>query len=575
MSELLIKNAAVCDPVNGIDCDKMDLAVKDGKIVETTSLSSNAKEIDADGKLTMAGAFDGHTHWAGKINVGRMMSPHDMRRNPIPGLSGKEAPTETTRAQAGYATPNTYAIGYRYAKMGYTTATEAALPLLNARHVHEEFESIPILDRFGLSLFGDNWMVMEYIRDNEPEKLAAYVAWALKSSRGYGIKIVNPGGGESWSWGKNVTGLYDNVPNFDVTPADILLNLGKTNERLNLPHSVHIHCNNLGKPGNYETTLETMKLMENNIKPKRDRQAAHFTHLQFHSYAGNGWRDFKSGAPMVADYLNTTENLTFDLGQVIFGPAMTMTADGPLEYANSRMLHEKWSNKDVELEGTSGVVPIDYKKKVFVNAVQWAIGLELGLLVDDPWKAMFTTDNPNGGSFVNYPEAYTYLMSSKKRDEIMSQFTDTTFDRIKLPDIDRELSLYELAIMTRGVPSKIYSMPQKGNLGVGADADIAIYDLKPDEVDTTVENDKVVKAFRGTNYTIKDGNVVVKDGDIASSPIGKTYWVNATNIPNGETENMHAELAQKFKRYYTVQQSNYMVEDEYIPRPVELEMEEA
>ncbi|NOR48531.1 MAG: amidohydrolase family protein, partial [Methanosarcinaceae archaeon] len=210
MSELLIKNAVVCDPINNINCENMDISVKDGKIVE--SVSSGAKVIDAGGKLTMAGGVDGHTHCAGKINVGRFMSPHDMRMTNVPGLSGKEAPTATTRAQVGYNTPNAFAIGYRYAKLGYTTITEAAIPIIGARHTHEEFEAIPILDKLGLTLFGSNWQVMEYIRDDEPDKLAAYVAWGLKASRGYGIKIVNPGGGEAWGWGKNVSGLDDPVP---------------------------------------------------------------------------------------------------------------------------------------------------------------------------------------------------------------------------------------------------------------------------------------------------------------------------------------------------------------------------
>ena len=31
---------------------------------------------------------------------------------------------------------------------------------------------------------------------------------------------------------------------------------------LNLPHSIHLHTNNLGLPGNYTTTLETMKALE-------------------------------------------------------------------------------------------------------------------------------------------------------------------------------------------------------------------------------------------------------------------------------------------------------------------------
>ncbi len=77
---------------------------------------------------------------------------------------------------------------------GTQPSVKLQFPLLAARHTHEEFKEIPILDKMGgLSLFGSNWQVMEYIRDKEPEKLAAYIAWGgLKASRGYGVKIVNP-----------------------------------------------------------------------------------------------------------------------------------------------------------------------------------------------------------------------------------------------------------------------------------------------------------------------------------------------------------------------------------------------
>ncbi len=571
MSEILIKNANVCDPAQGINCETMDLCIRDGKIVE--SVSESAEVIDAAGRLTMAGGFDGHTHSAGKINVGRFMNPNDARRTLVPGLSGPEARTEKTRAQVGYNTPNTYAIGYRYAKLGYTTICEAAIPMLAARHTHEEFKEIPILDKMGLSLFGSNWQVMEYVRDKEPEKLAAYVAWGLKASRGYGVKIVNAGGGEAWGWGKNVSGLYDPVPNFDVTPAEILMGLAEANEKLQLPHSVHVHCNNLGKPGNYETTIETMKMFEK-VKPTVDRQALHVTHVQFNAYAGTSWRDFETGAPMVADYLNGANHLTFDLGQVIFGPAVTMTADGPVEYANSRMLHEKWSNQDIELEDASGVVPLSYSPKSFINAVQWAIGIELALLVEDPWKIMFTTDSPNGGSFVNYPEAFTYLMSAKKREQVISGFGKMALDRMVLPGLDRELSFYELAIMTRSMQSKMYSRPEKGNLKVGSDADVAIYDIITSDIDPSVEHEKVKQAFSGAAYTLKDGNIVVKDGKIEATPMGRTYWVNA-KVPADIDSAMNKDTDIKFKKYYTVSKSNYMVEDSYLPNPVEIRTEGA
>ena len=36
----------------------------------------------------------------------------------------------------------------------------------------------------------------------------------------------------------------------------------------------------------------------------------------------------------------------------------------------------------------------NYRENDFYNAVQWAIGLELFLLIDDPWRVFFTTDHP-------------------------------------------------------------------------------------------------------------------------------------------------------------------------------------
>jgi formylmethanofuran dehydrogenase subunit A len=44
-------------------------------------------------------------------------------------------------------------------------------------------------------------------------------------------------------------------------------------------------------------------------------------------------------------------------------------------------------------------VPITYKEKSLVHALQWAIGLEWLLLVQDPWCIALSTDHPNGNSF--------------------------------------------------------------------------------------------------------------------------------------------------------------------------------
>lgn len=553
---MIIKGGIVYDPTNGIFGEEMDIFLEKGKVVE----EAKGEEIDARGLLVMPGGVDAHTHIAGtKVNMGRIMRPEDAK-------SGLEPKTKILRPCTGYTVPNCYAIGYRYARMGYTTAFEAATPIIESRHTHEELEEIPIVDKGALTLFGSNWEVLECVRDGDLDKLAAYVAWGLRASRGYGVKVVNPGGGEAWGFGSNVKGLDDPVPNFDTTPREIIRGLVKANEMLNLPHSVHLHTNNLGKPGNYTTALETMDTVKD-ITSTRDRQVLHVTHMQFSSYGGTGWRDFESEAPQIAEYFNRNDHVTMDMGQLIFGNATTMTADGPLEYNNARLLHAKWSNHDIELEDSSGVVPLVYGRKMPVNAIQWAIGLELALLTESPWKTLLTTDHPNGGPFVNYPEVITLLMSGAKREEEMATLHELVAKRTVLPTIEREMDWGDIAVMTRAAPAKVLGLAEKGHLGVGADADVTVYDLRPENIDPARDHKRVKEALGRVKYTIKGGEVVVRDGEIVAVPRGRTYWVDAS-VPEKDAERVQTDLVEKFEKYYSIQKSNYMVQDAYVTDPV-------
>ena len=550
---MIIKGGIVYDPANGIYGDEMDLFIDQGRM----ATKAKGEEIDARGLLVMPGGVDAHSHIAGKkVNTGRIMSPNDSRL-------GTQPRTTVCRPSTGYTVPNCYAMGYRYARMGYTTAFEAATPILEARHTHEELEEIPIIDKGALTLFGNNWQVMECVRDKDLSKLAAYVAWGLRAARGYGVKIVNPGGGEAWGFGANVKGVNDPVPNFDVTPSEIIIGLAKANEMLHLPHSIHLHFNNLGKPGNYTTAIETLDLLKD-INPSRMRQVVHVAHMQFSAYGGTSWRDFESKAPVIADYFNAHNHATMDMGQLLFGSATTMTADAPLEYGNARLTHNKWSNHDIELEESSGVVPMTYFRKMLVNAVQWAIGLELALLVNDPWKVLMTTDHPNGSPFVNYPEVITLLMSKPKRDLEMATLHEQVQKRTGLGGIERELDWTDIAIMTRAAPARILGLEDKGHLGPGADGDVSIYNIRPEEVDTSQDHVLVKKALATALYTIKGGVVVSKEGQILATPPGRTFWVDAA-VPQADTDRLMIDLEEKFAKYYSVQISNYAVQDAYLP----------
>src|ERR1700731_3883817 len=56
------------------------------------------------------------------------------------------------RPGTGGMTPTTFATGYLYAGMGWTTVNEAAVPILSAKHTHEEMHDIPIVDKSTLLL---------------------------------------------------------------------------------------------------------------------------------------------------------------------------------------------------------------------------------------------------------------------------------------------------------------------------------------------------------------------------------------------------------------------------------------
>jgi len=532
---LRIVNGEVYDPINGINGEVRTICVADGKIVADTGAGQT---IDASGMVVMPGGVDMHCHIAGpKVNLARKMRPEDHRGDMLPR-------TSITRSGAGGSVPSTFTTGYRYAAMGYTTAFDAAVPPLAARHAHEEFNDTPVVDKGFFVLMGNNEFILQNIAAGRPEKVRDYAAWLLQAAKGYAIKLVNPGGVELWKFGGNVHALDDEVTGFGVTPRQIIQTLADVSTELGLPHPVHIHCNNLGLAGNWETTLETMKAL--------DGRRAHLTHIQFHSYGGKPGGLFASKAPELAEYVNAHPNLTVDVGQVMFGDTTSMTGDGPLGYLLYQVTGRKWANVDVENEEGCGIVPIEYKDKNYVHTTQWAIGLEWFLLINDPWRIALTTDHPNGASFASYPRIIRLLMDREYRREMMKQVHQKAVAKTHLLELDREYSLYEIAIITRAGPAKLLGLKNKGHLGIGADADITIYNKDEDKE----------KMFAVPRYVIKDGRILVEDGHIREDTYGRTFFVAPAYDPAIE-----ADIREHFDKYYTIRYENYPVQlEHYLPQ---------
>jgi formylmethanofuran dehydrogenase subunit A len=118
-------------------------------------------------------------------------------------------------------------------------------------------------------------------------------------------------------------------------------------------------------------------------------------------------------------------------------------------------------------------------------------------------------------------------------------------------EINREYTLAEIAIITRAGQARALGLHHKGHLGAGAQADVAVYRLQDDKQ----------AMFSRPAYVLKDGELIVRDGEVLRDCPGRTLYVN----PEGDTR-LPSDLVDNFSNYYTVALSNFPVEEDYVVR---------
>lgn len=506
MSSIRIRNGRVIDPQHGVDTMR-DIGVRDGRIVELHPQEAVGEEIDAAGCVVMAGGIDLHSHiGGGKMNLARMLLPEDHRLNREP-IALPTNPLEL--ASCGHCAPGTLATGYRYAEMGYTAAFEPAMLPSNARHAHMEMGDTPILDHGAYVMLGSDELFLQLLAEGKDfQTVRDYVGWTIHASKALGVKVVNPGGISAFKFNQRKLDVDEQHAHWRVTPRAIVHTLAKALRELGVPHPLHIHGSNLGVAGNIESTLATIEALEG--------LPGHLTHIQFHAYGSEGPKKFSSAARRLAEAVNANKNISLDVGQIMFGQTVTASGDTMRQHANADVGHpRKWVGADIECDAGCGVVPFKYREQSFVNALQWLIGLEIFLLVDDPWRVVLTTDHPNGAPFTSYPHLIRLLMDKGFRDEQMAKLNPDAVAMSSLASIKRELSLNEIAIMTRAGPARLLGLMDRGHVGVGAAADIAIY--REDA------NREVM--FTAPEHVFKDGVRVTRKGVITATPTGGTHFV--------------------------------------------------
>ncbi len=537
---MLIKLAGgkVYDPMHGVNGQIKDIFIRNGRIVDKPSKDETIhKTYDVKGRVVMAGGIDPHTHiGGGKVNIARMMLPEDHEQDLV-------SRTPLTRAGCGHAAPSTLTAGYRYVEMGYTAGFEPAMLQANARQAHMEMADTPIIDKGAYVMLGNDDMFMRMMAQGvEQEVMNDYVGWTISNFQAMAVKVVNPGGISAFKFNQRQLDLDEKHTHYQITPRDVLKTLSRSLVDLKVQHPLHVHGCNLGVPGNVETTLDTIRGMEG--------LPMHMTHIQFHSFATEGDKNFSSGAARIAEMVNSHKNISIDVGQIMFNQTVTASGDTMRQYAgHSHGSPNKWVVMDIECDNGCGVVPFKYTDKSFVNALQWAIGLETFLMVDDPWRVFLTTDHPNGAPFTSYPHLIRLLMDRSFRNDMLHTVNKEAADMTVLGSIEREYSLYEIAIMTRAAPAKSLGLTDRGQLGVGAAADIAVYK----------EIDNKEKMFEKPEYVFKDGELVAKNGKIVKVTQGTTHVIK----PDYD-KSIEKSLDEFYKKYHTVALDNIVVSDDEI-----------
>ena len=101
-------------------------------------------------------------------------------------------------------------------------------------------------------------------------------------------------------------------------------------------------------------------------------------------------------------------------------------------------------------------------------------------------------------------------------------------------------------MITRAGPARILGLKDKGHLGVGADADICVY-----EPDSNYQ-----RMFELPRIVIKGGKILVEDSEIRQTVEGKTLMANPSY-----DRNRNESIERWFSSHYSLQSEHYGIQD--------------
>ncbi len=527
MERLVIKNGLVFDPLNNIVGEKKDILIESGKIVEKFSTLTDIKEIDANGRTVIPAASDIHTHVASQqVNWARLLGANNDRfKETWKGLTLEK-------------------IAKDYISMGYTFILEANVFPSLAKQTIFNFKQLPVLDKAMLLNVSNFWPLELEFQRGKIEEMAIFLSDLLSKTYGFGFKLYNPFENESWNFKELRDGLSNQGRLYNFSALDVYETVVRGVESLGLPHSAHAHIEGYeDERGNVNLFDVLDKISSLNLRSNQKidlnserSQILHLAHANAYSPNGDNVKILK--------FLN--ENHTFDIDVAFIG----FDPINPLITSDRRLINSidilenpyKLIRCAVEFEGDYFVSLRTFDKSNLNACTLWGNALDLALNIKDKLQLSFSLNYPNYANILDIPEIATWLVSKDARDNFMRGMNNNFITNHTLSNEEKSLSFSEFVTITRSSPAKSLGLGKiKGNLGIGADADINILDINIDNVDISKSYETLKIALQSLDYVIKAGEIVKNHNKIDLSLNGLIFW--SSGKPN--TEERESVLSRK------------------------------
>lgn len=544
MSEkIILKNAKTFDPKSKINGDKKDILIQNGIIVDKLNNQNDAKIIDATGLIAFPGAIDLHSYWYSPImDYVRAKSILEEDFATIPTLDQ---------------------VQMQYLEHGFLTICESDVPMTQSKITIQNMSQNPLIDHLLILELGSNWALFSDLQQEDKlDNITIGISTLLQKIKGYGISISAPYHQQFWKLSKTPESP-DRTPILGINP-----NLA-FKQMINASLQTQLHSTAFIQPydiENEKTEQETSKLLKNlceSIPKDSNNNVKQPIHLSLANHY------FTADSHNIIQLYCENDKFEMDVSPLVFGlnrPVLTNLRNLAIETSSKSNIPMTTIDLEFDTEIYLSTRQLKTPNPTYFSI--WSKFLEILLQLkklNRLDKISLSSNSPLNISLTDFPTVFNWLMNPSSRNEVIKMLASSVLGSSPLKDMFECLNLLDIATITAYNPAQSLGIDhRKGHLGIGADADICLFNLN-DEIATQNNADaskEIIKGFSSANTIIKKGKIIKEKGIYSSQlenlSVGKIFWTqgNLTRLDKQLIQRVINIKESFFNKHYSMQFSS-------------------